>query len=147
MKVIKKLHIEIPFTEAITQIASYSKFLKEILTNKRKLDDPKPLECNAITEIKLAKKQKDHGSFSIPCVLERHVIDKALLDLGASVTLMPLAVYERLDLGDMQPTRMSLQLVDRSVKYPIGILEDIPVRFGQLYIPTYFVVMDIKEDK
>ncbi|KAI5424811.1 hypothetical protein KIW84_030844 [Lathyrus oleraceus] len=74
VKVIEKLHVEIPFTEAITQIQSYAKFLKDILTNKRKLDDPKPLECNAIAENKLAKKQKDLGSFSIPYVLGRHDI-------------------------------------------------------------------------
>lgn len=66
--------------------------------NKRKLDDPKPLEFNAIVENKLAKKQKDPGSFSIPCVQGRHVIDKALLYLGASVSLMPLLVCERRDL-------------------------------------------------
>ena len=59
---------------------------------------------------------------------------------------MPLAVCKRLDLGDMQPTRMSLQLDDRSVKYPIGILEDIPVKIEQLYIPTDFFIMNIKED-
>lgn len=128
MKLIEKLHVEIPFTEAITQIPSYAKFLKDILTNKHKLDDPKPLECNSIAENKLAKKDKDPGSFSIPCVLGNHVIDKALLDLGASVSLMPLAVCNRLNLGDMQRTRMSLQLVDLSVKNPIGIFEDIPVR-------------------
>ena len=59
---------------------------------------------------------------------------------------MPLGVCERLNLGELQPTKMSLQLADRSVKYPIGILEDVPVRIGQLFIPTDFVVMDIKED-
>ncbi|XP_050914999.1 uncharacterized protein LOC127129944 [Lathyrus oleraceus] len=147
VEVIEKVHIETPFTEAITQKPSYAKFLKYIITNKCKLNDPKPLECNAIVESKLAKKQKDPGSFSIPCVLGRHVIEKALLDLGASISLMPLAVCERLDLGDMQPTRMSLQLEDRSVKYPIGVLEDIPVRIEQLYIPNDFFIMDIKEDK
>lgn len=147
MKVIEKLHVEIPFTEAITQIPSYAKFLKDILINKCKLDDPKPLECNAIAENKLAKKQKDPESFSIPCVLGRHVIDKTLLDLGTSVSLMPLAVCERLDLGEMQPTRMSLQLGDLSVKYPICILEYTPIRIRQIYIPTDFVVMDIKEDE
>ncbi|XP_050902837.1 uncharacterized protein LOC127115302 [Lathyrus oleraceus] len=146
IKVIEKLHVEIPFTEAITQIPSYAKFLKDILTNKRRLDDPKPLECNSIAENKLAKKEKDPGSFSIPCILGNHVIDKAFLDLGASVSLMPLAVCRRLNLGELQPTKMSLQLADRSVKYPVGILEDILVRIGQLYIPIDFVVMDIKED-
>ncbi|XP_050915766.1 uncharacterized protein LOC127130846 [Lathyrus oleraceus] len=146
IKVIEKLHIEIPFTEAITQIPSYAKFLKDILTNKCRLDDPKPLECNSIAENKLYKKEKDPGSFSIPCILGNHVIDKAFLDLGASVILMPLAVCRRLNLGELQPTKMSLQSADRSVKYAVGILEDIPVRIRQLYIPTDFVVMDIKEE-
>ncbi|XP_050916559.1 uncharacterized protein LOC127131686 [Lathyrus oleraceus] len=146
IKVVEKLHVEIPFTKAITQIPSYAKFLKDILTNKRRLDDPKPLECNFIVENKHAKKEKDPGSFSIPCILRNHVIEKAFLDLGASVSLMPLAVFKRLNLGELQPTKMSLQLADRFVKYPIGILEDILVRIGQLYIPTDFVVMDIKED-
>ncbi|XP_050875819.1 uncharacterized protein LOC127079485 [Lathyrus oleraceus] len=121
VKMIEKLHVEIPFTENITQIPSYAKFLKDILTNKHKLDDPKPLEFNSITEKKLAKKEKDPEIFSIPCVLGNHIIDKALLDLGASVSLMPLVVCNRLNLRDMQPTRISPKLVDRPVKYPIGI--------------------------
>ncbi|XP_050890258.1 uncharacterized protein LOC127095637 [Lathyrus oleraceus] len=112
----------------------------------KKLNDPKPLECNSIAENKLAKKEKDPRSFYIPCILGNHVIDKAFLDLGASVSLIPLAVSRRLTLGELQPTKMSLQLADRSVKYPVGILEDIPLRIRQLYIPTDFVVMDIKED-
>ncbi|XP_058745944.1 uncharacterized protein LOC131618805 [Vicia villosa] len=92
IKVIEKIHVEIPFTEAITQIPSYAKFLKDILSNKRRLDDPKPLECHSISENKLSKKDKDPGSFSIPCVLGNHMIDKAILDLGASVDVC----YERI---------------------------------------------------
>lgn len=61
------------------------------------------------------------------------------------MSLIPLVVCNRLNLEDTQPTRMFLQLADRSVKYLIGILEYILVRIGQLYIPTNFVVMDIKE--
>ncbi|XP_058768817.1 uncharacterized protein LOC131642602 [Vicia villosa] len=146
IKVIGKLHVEIPFTEAITLIPSYAKFLKDILFNKWRLNDPKRLECHPISENKLAKKDKDPRSFSIPCILGNRKIDKAFLDLGASVSLTPLAVCKRLKLGELQPTKMSLQLADRSVKYPLGILEDIPVKIGQFYIPTEFVVMDIKED-
>ena len=127
-----------------TQVSSPT--VSHILTKKRRLDDPKPLEYNSISKNKLAKKEKDPGNFSIPCILGNHMVDKAFLDLGASVSLMPLAVCERLNLGELQPTKMSLQLADRSVKYPISILEDVPVRIDKLYFPTYFVVMDIKED-
>lgn len=147
VKVIEKLHVKIPFTKAITQIPAYAKFLKDLLTNKGKLDNPKPLECNTFAKNKLAKKEKDPGSFSIPYVLGNHVIDKALLDLGISITLMPLVVCNRLNLGHMQPTRMSFQLANRSVKYSISILEDILVRIDQLYILTYFVMTYIKEDE
>ncbi|XP_058766087.1 uncharacterized protein LOC131639619 [Vicia villosa] len=147
IKVIEKIHVEIPFTEAITQIPSYTKFLKDILPNKRRLDDHKPLECHFISENKLAKKDKDLKSFSISCILGNHMIDKAFLDLEASISLMPLAVCKRLNLRELHPTKMSLQSADRSVKYPIGILEDKTVKIGQLYIPTDFVVMDINEDE
>ncbi|MCI52122.1 zinc knuckle family protein, partial [Trifolium medium] len=52
----------------------------------------------------------------------------------------------RLGLGELKPTKMSLQLADRSIKYPLGILENVPVKIGQLFIPTDFVIMDIRED-
>jgi hypothetical protein len=149
-ELLKKLHVNIPFIEAIIQMPSYAKFLKEILTNKRKVDvdDIVALteECSTIIQNKMPPKLKDPGSFSIPCVIDNYIIDKALCDLGASVSLMPLSIYKRLNLGELKPTKMSLQLADRSIKYPVGILEDVPLRIGQLYIPTDFVVMDISED-
>ncbi|PNX82945.1 hypothetical protein L195_g038982, partial [Trifolium pratense] len=129
---------------------TYSKFLKEILSNKRKLDEDSTValteEYSAIFQNKMPPKLKDPRSFSIPCVIGNYVIDKALCDLGASVSLMPLSISKKLNLSDLKPTRMSLQLADRSVKYPVGILENIPVRISQLYILTDFVVMDTTED-
>ncbi|XP_050918632.1 uncharacterized protein LOC127136071 [Lathyrus oleraceus] len=137
-------------TEVITQMRTYAKFLKEILSNKRKLDDDSTIElteeCNAIIQNKMPQKLKDPWSFSIPCVIGKFVIDKALCNLGASVSLMPLLISERLNLGNLKSSRMSLQLADHSVKYPVRILENVPVRIGQMYIPTDFIVMDIKED-
>ncbi|XP_050890655.1 uncharacterized protein LOC127096078 [Lathyrus oleraceus] len=91
-------------------------------------------------------KLKDPGSFSIPCVIGKFVIDKALYNLGASVSLMPLSICERLKLGEVRPMRMSLQLADRSVKFLVCMLENVPVRIGQFYIPIDFIIMDIKED-
>lgn len=91
-------------------------------------------------------KLKDPESFSIPCVIGKYVIDKALCDLGASIIFMPLSIRERLNVGDLNPTKMFFHLDDRSVKYPIGILEDILVMIDQMYIPTDFVMTNIKED-
>ena len=102
----------IPFLEAITQIPSYAKFLKEILSNKKKLEDNETLmlttKCSALFQNNMPPKLKDPGSFSISCVIGKFVIDRDLWDLGASVSLIPLSICEKLKLGELRPMRMSL---------------------------------------
>jgi len=94
---------------------------------------------------RLAKpKLKDHGSFSIP--IGKETIDKAMCDLGSSVSLLPVSLLKRIGIDDLKPTKMTLQLVDCSIIYPTGVLEDIPFKVGKIYIPTDFVVVGIKED-
>ncbi|KAJ9174036.1 hypothetical protein P3X46_017109 [Hevea brasiliensis] len=119
------------------KMPSYAKFLKEILSKKRKLEDYGTValteECSAILQNKLPLKLKDPGSFSIPCLIGDKKIDKALCDLGGSI-------------GELKPTTISLQLADRSVKYPIGILENIPIKVGKFFIPVDFVVLEMEED-
>ncbi|GJV69417.1 reverse transcriptase domain-containing protein, partial [Tanacetum coccineum] len=80
--------------------------------------------CSAVLLNKLSLKEKDPGSFTIPCDIGNLHIDKALADLGASISLMPYSMYEKLGLGEPNPTRMSLELTDRSIKYPRGIAEN-----------------------
>ncbi|KAJ9183079.1 hypothetical protein P3X46_006990 [Hevea brasiliensis] len=129
---------------------SYAKFLKEILSNKRKLEDHETIalteECSAILQKKLPPKLKDPESFSIPCHIGELCSTKALCDLGASVSLMPLSIYEKLNMGDLKPTHISLQLADRSIKYPEGILENVPLKVRKFYIPVDFVILDMEED-
>ena len=132
VEMLNKLYINVPFTEVLTQMSSYAKFLKEILSNKRKIEEDETVnlteEHSAIIQSKLPHKLKDPGSFSIPCVIGSETIRKAMCDLGASVSLMSLSLYERMGIGELKPTRMTLQLADRSVKYPSGIIEDIPIK-------------------
>lgn len=120
------LHVTIPFTEAITQMPLYAKLLKDILSNKRKLEDDETValtaECNTIIQNNMPPKLKDPGSFSIPYVIGKNFIDKELCDLRASLSLMPLSICEKLYLGYLRPIRMSLQLEDHYVKYPVGML-------------------------
>ncbi|XP_058003727.1 uncharacterized protein LOC110647809 [Hevea brasiliensis] len=122
-------------TEALSQMPSYAKFLKEILSKKRMLEDYETValteECSAILQNKLPPKLKDLGSFSIPYLIGNMNIDKALYDLCAR---------------ELKPTTISLQLADRSVKYPIGILENIPIKVGKFFIHVDFVVLEIEED-
>ncbi|XP_050890566.1 uncharacterized protein LOC127095969 [Lathyrus oleraceus] len=129
---------------------SYAKFLKEILSNRKKLKDDEIVmlnaECSVIIQNNMPHKLKDPDSFSIPCVIGKLTIDKALCYLGANVSLIPLSTCEKLNLGELRPTNIYLQLADRSIKFPVGMLENIPIRIGQFYIPNDFVIMDIKED-
>jgi len=69
-----------------------------------------------------------------------------MCDIGPSVSLLPLSLLIRIGIGDLKPTKMTLQLADRSIIYPTGVLEDIPIKVGKIYIPADFVVVDIKED-
>ncbi|XP_031120918.1 uncharacterized protein LOC116024157 [Ipomoea triloba] len=151
-KMLDKLEISMPFVEAITQIPSYKKFLKNILGNKKKPEksavvdlSERALTC-AVLQHKLPPKLKDPGSFSIPCIIGGFVVGGALCDLGASVSLMSYSLCKRLNLGTPKPTSMTLQMADRSIKRPVGVLEDVPVMINQYFIPGDFVVMDIEED-
>jgi len=94
----------------------------------------------------LPAKLKDLDSFSIPCTIGNVSIDRALCDLGSSVSLIPYTMLKRLGLGELTPTGIFLQLVDRSIKYPMGILEDVPIKVGDFYVPIDFVVLDMDED-
>nr|GEY90132.1 reverse transcriptase domain-containing protein [Tanacetum cinerariifolium] len=70
----------------------------------------------------------------------------AVADLGASINLMPLSVWEGLSLPELTPTCMTLKLVDHSVSKPIGITKDVLVKVGVFHFPADFVVVDFKPD-
>ncbi|XP_021721486.1 uncharacterized protein LOC110689048 [Chenopodium quinoa] len=129
---------------------SYAKFLKDMLSKKKKLEENATVafnaECCAILQNTLPKKLGDPGSYSIPVKLGDIEINKALCDLGASVSLTLLSICKKLQMGELKPTHMSPQLADRSVKFPLGILEDVPLHVGKFFIPCDFVVMEMEED-
>ncbi|XP_073314724.1 uncharacterized protein [Primulina huaijiensis] len=102
--------------------------------------------CCALVQNKIPPKLKDPGRFSIPCVIGDIVFHKALCDLGASINFMPLSVFRKLGLREPEPTRMSLQLADRSVKYLRGVVEDVLVKVDKFIFPADFVVLDMDED-
>ncbi|KAK5839297.1 hypothetical protein PVK06_008073 [Gossypium arboreum] len=129
---------------------TYAKFLKELLTNRRKFEELSTVElneeCSVILQNKLPTKLKDPGSFTIPCLIGSLNVEKALADLGASINLMPYKMFKQLGLGEPKPTKMSIQLADRSVKYPRGIIEDVLVKIDKFIFPVGFVVLDMDED-
>lgn len=119
--------------------------MKELLTKKRKFKEDETValteECSAILQRKLPPKLKDLESFTIPCT-----IGKALCDLGASINLMSLSMLKKLGGGEVKQTRMALQLADRSIKHPYGVMEDVLVRVDKFIFSVDFVVLDMEED-
>jgi hypothetical protein len=90
----------------------------------------------------VAPKIKDPSAPTISCIIGDHTIDKALLDLGAGVNLLPYSVYEQLGLGELKPTTVVLQLPDKFVKKPRDIIEDVIIRVDMFYFPVDFIVLD-----
>ncbi|XP_027368262.1 uncharacterized protein LOC113874229 [Abrus precatorius] len=150
LSLFRQLHINLPFVDALAQMPKYAKFLKDLLSNKKKLEELATItlneECSAILQNKMPEKLKVPGSFTLPCLIDRLIVDRALADLGASINLMPYSVFKKLGLGEPRPTRMSIQLADRSIKYPRGIIEDVLVKVNKFIFPVDFVILDMDED-
>ncbi|XP_075497903.1 uncharacterized protein LOC142535435 [Primulina tabacum] len=131
-EIFKKIHINIPFADALEQMPNYAKFINDVMSKKRKLQEFETVklteECSAILQRKLPQKLKDPGSFTIPCVIGGSRVNRALYDLGASINLMPFSIYRTLELGEVKPSTITFQLADRSLAYLRGIVEDVLVK-------------------
>ena len=129
LNIFKKLEINIPFAEALTQMPHYAKFMKDILSKKRNFDEDGVVNlsatCSAIIQQNLARKMQDLGSSTIPCTIGNYEFGRALCDLGVSINLMPLYIVKRLSLGELTLTTMTLQMTDKSITQPEGILEHV----------------------
>ncbi|KAJ9547944.1 LOW QUALITY PROTEIN: hypothetical protein OSB04_020487 [Centaurea solstitialis] len=151
LDVFKQLHINIPLVEALEQMPSYVKFLKDILNKKRRLGEFETValtkECSALLTNKIPQKLKDPGSFTIPCSIGGKEVGHALCDLGASINLMPLSIFKKLGIGEARPTTVTLQLADRSIAYPKGKIEDVLVKVDKFIFPADFVILDYEADR
>ncbi|GKD84198.1 reverse transcriptase domain-containing protein, partial [Tanacetum coccineum] len=132
MKLFKQLHLEIGLKDALIEMPKFNKWLSTLLRNKKKKTEIAIItvnaECSAIILNKVPEKLEDPGKFLIMCPLQELDRNNALADSGASINLLPHSIYKQLGLGDLKPTRMTLELANRSVMHPIGIAEDVVVR-------------------
>jgi hypothetical protein len=146
LEVFKQVQINIPFLDAIQQVPSYAKFLKDLVTIKRKTNVPKKAylteQVSSILQCKLPIKYKDPGCPTISCMIRVSQINRALLDLGASVNLLPYSMYLQLGLDELKPTTITLRLANRSMKRPKGIIEDVLIKVDKFYFPVDFIVID-----
>ncbi|KAJ9552184.1 hypothetical protein OSB04_016229 [Centaurea solstitialis] len=134
--------------EAQYRVPSYARFLKELVANNARMGTEEIAFLNAEYSATLSDtlKKGDPGSFIIPCYFGKSVSCRALADLGASINLMPLSFYQKLGLKDLKSTRMTIQLTDRSIKYLVGVAEDVIVQVDRFEFPADFVILDIKDE-
>ncbi|XP_076958881.1 uncharacterized protein LOC143634765 [Bidens hawaiensis] len=129
----------------------YAKFLKDLLKRKDRLRKvssiPLNRNCLAVVLNRVLENLSDPGVYTISCMFESDMMCQALVDLGASISLMSYSLYEKLELGELTQTRISLSLADHSIKYPRGIIENLLVKVDKFVFPVDFVVLDMDADK
>ncbi|XP_026452046.1 uncharacterized protein LOC113352443 [Papaver somniferum] len=148
--ILKKVQVNIPLIEPTRKIPRYAKFLKELCMKKKSLKGNEVMSVgeNSLAFIlkKLPPKLKDPGSFTIPCTIGKTRFTRALLDLGASVNVMPSSIYDSLNLGPLKGTWVVLELANRSNVYPKGIVENVLVQVNGIIFPADFYVLDMHDE-
>ncbi|GKD33431.1 reverse transcriptase domain-containing protein [Tanacetum coccineum] len=149
-QIFQDLRFDISFADALLLMPRFAPTIKSLLMNKEKLLElakiPLNENCSAMLLKKLPEKLGDPDKFLIPCNFPGMDVCHALADLGASINLMPLSIWKKLSLPELTPTRMTLELADRSITRPKGVAEDVFVKVGKFHFPTDFVVVDFEAD-
>ncbi|GJU40975.1 reverse transcriptase domain-containing protein [Tanacetum coccineum] len=144
------LRFDISFADALFFMPRFAPTIRNLLMNKEKFLElakiPLNENCSAMLLKKLPEKLGDPDKFLIPCNFPGMDVCHALADLGASINLMPLSFWKKLSLPELTPTRMTLELADRSITHPKGLAEDVYVKVGKFHFPTDFVVVDFEAD-
>ncbi|GJT54155.1 reverse transcriptase domain-containing protein, partial [Tanacetum coccineum] len=146
----RHLRFDISFADALLLMRGFAPTIKSLLMNKEKLLElakiPLNENCSVMLFKKLPEKLGDPSKFLIPCDFPGMDVCHALADLGVSINLMPLSISKTLSLPELTPTRMTLELADRSITRPKGVAEDVFVKVGSFHFPTDFVVVDFEAD-
>ena len=144
---IRHIFLRMRLTDML-KVNPYAKYMKDIITNKRKIPEAEisTMLANYTFKGGIPKKLGDPGVPTIPCSIKRNYVKTALCDLGVSVSVMPLYLYRRLELNKLTPTEISLQMADKSTTIPVSIHQDVPIVVANITILTNFVILDIPED-
>ncbi|XP_070002883.1 uncharacterized protein [Nicotiana sylvestris] len=145
----EELSVNIPFVEAFQEMPGFAKYLKDLITGKKTTKNEVVNVTHRVSFIiatTIVQKKEDPGAFTIPCTIGAHDFARALCDSGASINLMPLAIYKQAGLGMPRPTSMRLN-GQSSIKRPVGIVDDVLVKVGEFHLPANFVILDCAVDK
>ncbi|KAL4384914.1 hypothetical protein GQ457_15G017330 [Hibiscus cannabinus] len=148
LDILKQVHINLPLVEALQQMPNYAKFLKDMVTRKKRIEEFETVAatetCLALMHNKVPAKKTDPGSFTINCLIGHNHPTKALCDPGASINMMPKSVFQKLGIGEAKPKTVMLQLADHSYVQPEGKIEDILVQVDKFIFPADFLILDYK---
>ncbi|KAL3634658.1 hypothetical protein CASFOL_021712 [Castilleja foliolosa] len=146
---LKDVNVSIPLLELIRTVPTYVKFFKDLIARDKKgitVEKVRALEeINEVNKSVIPPKLGDPGSFCIAIKLGNGGTARGMLDLGAGINLMPYALYKQLDIGEMVHTDMRLQMADRSIRQPMGVVKNVLVQVDNLFIPSDFVILDVGE--
>ncbi|GKC94729.1 reverse transcriptase domain-containing protein [Tanacetum coccineum] len=150
LDVIRAVRINVPLIDVLAGMPNYGKFLKELISNKHKIEQISGTflsdESSAMIQNKVLPKLGDPKSFLIPCNFNKTFSYNALADLGASINLMPYSLYPKLSLKNLKPTKISVRLADKSFQYPVGIAKNMLVEVGKFTFPADFIILEMEED-
>ncbi|KAL4318019.1 hypothetical protein GQ457_18G015940 [Hibiscus cannabinus] len=151
LDILKQVHINLPLVEAIEKMPNFTKFLKDIVCKRKNVNEFETValteKCVAILENRLPPKLNDSSILTIPCSIGNQYVGKALCDLGADINLMPKSVFQRLCIGKVKPTTVTLQLANGSYVQAEGKIDDILVKLDKFIFPIEFIVLDCETDK
>ncbi|WZZ44810.1 hypothetical protein YC2023_041069 [Brassica napus] len=148
-KMLEELNVKLSLMDAIQMIPSMRSLVKGLISGKTSADSDIMMvskECSAVLQNRTVRKLEDPGKFVLSVWIGKTVFACSLCDLGSSVNLMPYSVAKRMGLTNFKPTRISLVFADRSVKLPVGVLEDLQVQIGDTTVPADFVVLELEDE-
>jgi len=152
LETFRKVEVNIPLLDAIKQIPRYAKLLKELCTHKMRLKGNEKINMGRNVSILIGKyvpqileECKDPGTFCVPCIIGNNKFENAMLDLSASINVMPLSIFKSLSFGPLQRTGVVIQLANRSVAHPMGLVDHVVVHVGELIFPADFYILDMEE--
>nr|XP_009629109.1 uncharacterized protein LOC104119332 [Nicotiana tomentosiformis] len=146
----EQLSVIIPVVEAFQEMLGFAKYLKDLITKKKTTENEVVNVAHRVSSViatTTVQKKEDPGAFTIPCTIGLRDFARALCDNGASINLMPFSIYKQAGLGMPRPTSMRLQMADRSIKRPVGIVDGVLVKVGKFLLPVDFVILDCAVDK
>ncbi|GJV08222.1 reverse transcriptase domain-containing protein [Tanacetum coccineum] len=150
LNMIGAVRINVPLVKVLVGMPNYGKFLKELISNKHKLEQISSAflsdESSTMIQNKVPPKLRDLGRFLISCNFNKDFSCNALANHDASINLVPYSLYAKLSLETLKPTKMSVGLADKSFQHPIGIAENMLIEVGKFTFLVDFIILEMEED-